>query len=56
MNKKIITTIIVVVVLILAAVTGIFINQDSELDEKEFKMYFLTENGSSITAEAKKIT
>ena len=56
MNKKITTAFIVVAVILLAIITGIFINRDSEFEAKEFKMYFLTESGSSITAESKKIT
>lgn len=56
MNKKITTAIVIIAIIVLAILTGIFINRDSDISAKEFKMYFLTENGSSITAESKKIT
>ena len=53
MNKKITTAIVIIAIIVLAILTGIFINRDSDISAKEFKMYFLTENGSSITAESK---
>lgn len=56
MNKKITIAVIIAVIIVIATVVGIFINRDSDLSKKDFKMYFLTENGSSITAESKKIT